>query len=129
MNLQSDGEQLGEPENITETGKESPRSSSEPFPALPQAPTNCFSREEIVDEILFLTDQVASTALYGSIGVGKSFVALTVLHHDRTKATFGRNRHFMRCDDITNSLEGFLERLSDAIGTDRTRTSNNFGHT
>jgi hypothetical protein len=73
-----------------------------------------------VDEILYLTDQVASTALHGSIGVGKSFVALTVLHHNRTKATFGRNRHFMRCDDIANSLKGFLERLSDAIGTDRT---------
>jgi len=122
VNLQSDEGQLGDPRNITEMGKESPRSPSElsPLPALPHAPTNRFSREEIVNEILDLTDQVASTALYGSIGVGKSFVALTILHHNRTKAIFGRNRHFMHCNNLTDSLDGFLERLSDAIGADRT---------
>jgi len=47
-------------------------------------------------------------------------VALAVLYHDLTKATFGRNRYFMRCDDLTNSLEGFLECLSDATGINRT---------
>ena len=73
-----------------------------------------------MNEILDLTDQVASVALFGSIGVGKSFVALTLLHHNQTRAKFGRNRYFMRCDDFTSSLEGFLERLSDAIHTDRT---------
>ena len=121
VNLQSDEGQPGDLKNITETEKKTPRSPSELSPprALPQAPTNCFSREEVVNEILDLADQIASTALYGQIGVGKSFVALTALHHDRTKATFGRNRHFMHCDDLTNSLEDFLERLSDAIGTDQ----------
>jgi len=105
-----------------ETGREAPRSQLElpPFPALPQTPTNCFFREEIVNEILDLTDQVASTALFGSIGVGKSSVALTLLHHNRTEVKFGRNRHFMRCGDLKNSLEVFLERLSDAIGIGRT---------
>ena len=47
-------------------------------------------------------------------------MALAVLHHDLTKATFGRNRHFMRCDDLMNSLGGFLEHLSDATGINRT---------
>ena len=96
-----------------------PPSELSPILALPGPPTNCFPREEIVNEILYLTDQVASAALFGSIGVGKSSVALTLLHHDRTKAKFGRNRHFMRCDDLTNSLEGFLERLSDILGVTR----------
>jgi len=73
-----------------------------------------------VNKILDLTDQVASTALYGSIGVGKSFVALTILHDNRTKAIFGRNCHFMCYDNPPNSLEGFLERLCDAIGANRT---------
>ena len=76
---------------------------------------NWFPQEEIVNDVLDLTDQLASTALHGPIGVGKSFAALTLLHHNRTKAKFGRNRYFMRCDDLTNSLEGFLERLSDTI--------------
>ena len=91
-----------------------------PLPALPKAPANCFSREAAVDEILDLMEQSASVALFGSIGVGKSFVALTLLHHNQTQAKFGRNRHFMRCDDLSNSLEAFLERLSDAIHTNRT---------
>jgi len=52
---------------MAETGKEFPRSLLElsTAPVLPQAPTNCFSREEIINEILDLTDQIASTALYG----------------------------------------------------------------
>ena len=73
--------------------------------------------------MLDLTDQVASAALFGSIGVGKSFVARTLLHHDRTKSKFGDNRHFMRCDDLMSSLDNFLERLSDVINTDRTTST------
>ena len=90
-----------------------------PLPILPPSPTSAkrCPREEIVDEILYLTDQLASVTLFGSIGVGKSFVARTVLDHSRTKATFGENRHFIRCDDLANSLEALLERLSDAILT------------
>ena len=88
-------------------------------PALPQTPTKRFSREEIMNDVLDLTDQVASTTLFGPIGVGKSFVGRAILYHERTQAKFGTNRHFMRCDDLTSSLDGFLERLSDVISTDR----------
>ena len=84
-------------------------------PVLPPPPMNCFSREETVDELLDLTDQVASVALFGTIGVGKSCVALTLLHHNQTKARFGQNRYFLNCDDLKNSVEGFLESLSGAI--------------
>ena len=95
-----------------------------PLSVLPPSPTPAKRRprEEIVDEILYLTDQVASVTLFGSIGVGKSFVARTVLDHSRTKATFGGNRHFMRCDDLANSLEAFLKRLSETIHTGPTAT-------
>ena len=74
-----------------------------------------------MNEVLDLTDQIASTALFGSTGVGKSLVALTLLHHDRTKVKYGQNRHFIRCDDLANSLDAFLERLSDVINTDRAK--------
>jgi len=110
---------LSDPSKAEKEASGSPLGLS-PFPALPQAPANYFSREEVTNEVLDLTDQVASTALFGSIGVGKSSVALTLLHHNRTKVKFGWNRHFMRCDDLTNSLGGFLERLSEAIGISRT---------
>ena len=60
------------------------------------------------------------SSLFGLIGVGKYFVALTLLHHSRTHAKFGGNRHFMHFGDLSNSLEAFLERLSDAIHTNGT---------
>ncbi|KAF9791999.1 hypothetical protein BJ322DRAFT_1148999 [Thelephora terrestris] len=74
----------------------------------------------IADEILDLTDQVASAALLGPIGIGKSFVARTVLDHNRTKAKFGENRHSMCCDGLENSLEGFIQRLSGTIHVNET---------
>ena len=61
------------------------------LPVLPLAHTKRFPREEIITEILDLTDQLAPVALFGPIGVGKSFVARAVLDHDKTKAKFGRN--------------------------------------
>ena len=70
-------------------------------------------------EISDLTDQLVSVALYGPIGVGKSFVARAVLDHDQTKAKFGQNSHFVHFDDPKVSLEGFLERLSGVIQTSR----------
>ena len=88
------------------------------------SPTNWLS--QITNEILDLTDQVASVALFGSIGVGKSFVARTVLAHGRTKAKFGENRHFVRCDNLENSPESFTKRLSEAIRIDTIRLKSHF---
>ena len=44
-------------------------------------------------------------------------MAHAILDHDRTEAKFGENRHFIRCDDLPNSLESFIKRLADAIHT------------
>ena len=70
-------------------------------------------------EILDLTDQLASVALFGPIGVGKSFVARAVLDHDQTKAKFGQKSHFIHFDNPKISLEGFFGRLSGVIQTSR----------
>ena len=63
-----------------------------------------------------------STVLSGAVGIGKTTIALAILHHDRTRAKFGPSRHFVRCDDLVNSLESFLERLSSSIELSPTRT-------
>ena len=61
-------------------------------------------------------DGLSSVILSGPVGIGKTAIALTLLHHDRTKTRFGGNRHFMRCDNLENSLRFFLEGLCDAVG-------------
>lgn len=91
------------------------------LPVLPPIPTNSFSREEILNDILDLTDQVSSVALFGPIGIGKSFVGLALLHHNRTKANFGQSRYFMHLDDLASSPQSFSEGLSDVIHTNATQ--------
>ena len=61
--------QLEDPHDATEMGKERPKSPSLELSPLLTLPTNRSPRGEFVSEVLDFTDQVASTALFGPIGV------------------------------------------------------------
>ena len=61
-------------------------------------------------------DDNSPVALIGPGGAGKSSLALTVLHHERTKQKFGDERRFMRCDKLQVSCTSFLNRLSQVVG-------------
>ncbi|KAF9463032.1 hypothetical protein BDZ94DRAFT_1259920 [Collybia nuda] len=62
-----------------------------------------------------LPDRSANIALLGTGGVGKSSLALAVLHNDKMVTSFEGHRYFVRCD-TARSAEDLLAAIAKELG-------------
>lgn len=116
--------------NVTTTQVQAPSSVPSSLPLItdeqtrfggsgespPPKPRACFGRDALIEELVRRAEELKPSALIGAGGTGKTVIASTVLHHERTVRKFSDQRRFIRCDEFPTSIVNFLDRLAAVIG-------------
>jgi len=66
-----------------------PLHSVPPGEAPPPPPRTCFGHDELIEKVISLAENLTPIALIGAGGIGKTSIALSVLHHNHIKEWFG----------------------------------------
>ena len=90
--------------------------SSPPGTLPPKARRDCFGRDELIEKAVDLACSFRTITLIGAGGIGKTHIALAILHNGRIKKRFGENRRFIHCNRFLASPARFLAQLSMVIG-------------
>ncbi|KZV75997.1 hypothetical protein PENSPDRAFT_680464 [Peniophora sp. CONT] len=83
---------------------------------LPPAPGIFYGREQEVDHIVNLFSKTpARVTILGSGGIGKTSIALTVLHHPKLVEAFAERRYFLSCEAVSTA-DGIVQELLNMFG-------------
>lgn len=84
---------------------------------LPSRPALLFGRDSELDALVscVAAPTPARVAILGAGGMGKSSLALSLLHHERAASVFGSYRYFVSCD-CAESAGGFISELAAHLG-------------
>lgn len=105
-----------------------PRSTITRITLIRPAPTIFYGRDDQVDVIVkqILIGQKPGPehiAIRGGAGIGKTSVALAVMHDKRITKRFRDARHWVPCDQ-TSTIQQFLEEIASALSLDMAKTHN-----
>ncbi|KZP29446.1 hypothetical protein FIBSPDRAFT_1038827 [Athelia psychrophila] len=86
--------------------------SASPFPSQPAPPEDFFGRSDLILTLanLFIGNDQRRIAILGAGGLGKTSIALHLIHHEIVVQRFQGREFFVGCDGIT-SADGLASRI------------------
>ncbi|PPQ68164.1 hypothetical protein CVT26_005770 [Gymnopilus dilepis] len=111
---------------VVNTGTDNPSTTQKARPllfstSLPPPPSDFVGRDNLVMEGAIHLTLISSprVAILGHGGIGKTSLALAILHHESAKAFFGQNQFFVPCDTLKSGYDlalAITQILGSAIG-------------